>query len=230
MGSNLFTTKQRERESLTHSTPYSIDDIAFLNQPRDRIPTILVLGDSVDRNGVTQFCQLMKGNLAISHYRDLNDRPSNVPALDELTTRHGPNFEGWDQRGLPHLCEIPRYIEPSDESADVQEVDLKEAGGEAQQESRHRPNTNTASPTEQTIMRVVNGFHYGMDDIDEFKSPEHGDWHRPGKFEDRLHELFLPMVEQLGGVDAIDVVQIQSGMWDVVRPSCWFLVDYLPSN
>jgi hypothetical protein len=68
-----------------------------------------------------------------------------------------------------------------------------------------------------TAMRVVNGFHYGMDALDEFNTPDHTDWHAPGRIENRIDELIVPAIEQLGGTDKVDVVQLHSGMWDLVR-------------
>lgn len=75
-------------------------------------------------------------------------------------------------------------------------------------------------------MRVVNGFHYGMDALDEFNTPDHTDWHAPGRIEKRIDRLVLPVIEQLNerdggkgdGRDKIDLVQIHSGMWDLVSP------------
>lgn len=64
-------------------------------------------------------------------------------------------------------------------------------------------------------MRVINGFHYGMDALDEFNTPEHGDWHAPGRIETRIDELFVPMMEQMGGTNAVDLVVLHSGMWDL---------------
>jgi hypothetical protein len=65
-------------------------------------------------------------------------------------------------------------------------------------------------------MRIMNGFHYGMDELDEFNTPDHTDWHAPGKIEKRIDKLVMPAVEQLGGPDKIDLVQLHSGMWDLV--------------
>lgn len=65
-------------------------------------------------------------------------------------------------------------------------------------------------------MRIVNGFHYGMDALDEFDTPDHADWHKPGRVEVRIEELMVPMLEQMGGPDSVDVVQLHSGMWDLV--------------
>lgn len=53
--------------------------------------------------------------------------------------------------------------------------------------------------------------------LQEFNSPGHSDWHAPGRIEDRIDELVVPMLEQMGGTGAVDLVQLHSGMWDVVR-------------
>lgn len=169
------------------------DPVAFLryrNARRGRVPTALILGDSVDRNGLVHFCQLFDRNVSISHYHDITLRPPG-PMVADPTTSHGPPFDSWDQRGLPHLCEIPFFDNVS-------------------------PSIRTG---EQVAMRVVNGFHYGMDALDEFDSPSHPDWHAPGRIEVRIDELVLPFLDQMGGVDAIDLVILHSGMWDIVRPS-----------
>ncbi|GAA5941078.1 uncharacterized protein JCM15063_000641 [Sporobolomyces koalae] len=161
-------------------TTKKADPIAFLRKKRhDHPPTVLVLGDSVDRNGLTHFCQLFKRNVTISHYHDIRKHPPG-PQPPDLTKGHGPKFDGWDQRGLMHKCDIP-FAESSGTVA----------------------------------MRVINGFHYGMDDLDEFNTPDHNDWHPPGKIERRIDQLVMPAVEQLGGADKIDVVQLHSGMWDL---------------
>jgi hypothetical protein len=160
------------------------DPIYFLRKKRSTPPTVLVIGDSVDRNGLVHFCQLFKRNVTISHYHDIHRHPPDPPVGD-LTKGHGPKFEGWDQRGLPHLCEIPFYSE------------------------KGRGHSGVA-------MRIVNGFHYGMDALDEFDTPDHADWHKPGRVEVRIEELVVPMLEQMGGTDSVDVVQLHSGMWDLV--------------
>ncbi|KAK4053855.1 hypothetical protein OIV83_001511 [Microbotryomycetes sp. JL201] len=159
------------------------DPIWFLRKRRSTPPTILVLGDSVDRNGLVHFCQLFKRNVTISHYHDIHKRPPDPPQGD-LTRGHGPKFDGWDQRGLPHMCEIPHYS-PGSRS------------------------------TNGVAVRVVNGFHYGMDALDEFNTPDHNDWHAPGRIEQRIEQLVVPFLEQLGGTDKVDVVQLHSGMWDL---------------
>lgn len=166
------------------------DPIYFLRKQRSIPPTVLVLGDSVDRNGLVHFCQLFRRNITISHYHDIHRHPPETPSGD-LTKGHGPKFEGWDQRGLPHLCEIPYYSE------------------------KGRGHSGVA-------MRVVNGFHYGMDALNEFDTPDHSDWHKPGRVEVRIEQLVVPMLEQMGGVDSVDLVQLHSGMWDLVRR---FVVD-----
>lgn len=156
------------------------DPIPFLRKRRRNPPTVLVIGDSVDRNGLVHFCQLFRRNISISHYHDIRLHPPG-PYPADLTRGHGPKFDGWDQRGLMHRCELP-YADGSG-----------------------------------VAMRVVNGFHYGMDALDEFNTPDHGDWHAPGRIENRIDELIVPAMEQLGGTDKIDVVQLHSGMWDLVR-------------
>ncbi|BGP13814.1 hypothetical protein JCM10213v2_001752 [Rhodosporidiobolus nylandii] len=160
------------------SSSAPVDPIPFLRKRRLHPPTVLVLGDSVDRNGLVHFCQLFRRNVSISHYHDIRLHPP-PPYPADLTKGHGPKFDGWDQRGLMHKCEIP-YADGSG-----------------------------------IAMRVVNGFHYGMDALDEFNTPDHTDWHAPGRIERRIDELVVPAVEQLGGTDKIDVVQIHSGMWDL---------------
>lgn len=174
------------------------DPIYFLRKKRSTPPTVLVIGDSVDRNGLVHFCQLFKRNITISHYHDIHRHPPDGTAGD-LTKGHGPKFEGWDQRGLPHLCEIPFYSE------------------------KGRGHSGVA-------MRVVNGFHYGMDALDEFDTPDHADWHKPGRVEVRIEELVVPMLEQMGGPDSVDVVQLHSGMWDLVRLAPFLLFPYRRAN
>jgi len=167
------------------------DSISFLRKKRKHPPTILLLGDSVDRNGLVHFCQLFKQNVSISLYSDITSHPP-PPYPPDLTKEHGPKYLGWDQRGLMHLCEIPFY---------------HDEGGERG-----------------VAVRVVNGFHYGMDALDEFNTPDHTDWHAPGRIEKRIDKLVLPAIEQLNerdggkgdGRDKIDLVQIHSGMWDLV--------------
>ncbi|SCZ95902.1 BZ3500_MvSof-1268-A1-R1_Chr8-1g09872 [Microbotryum saponariae] len=167
------------------------DQVSFLRKKRSQPPTVLVIGDSVDRNGLVHFCQLFKRELSISHYHDINSHPPGALPAD-LTKGHGPKFDGWDQRGLPHICEIPFHS------------DTREAG------------------TDGVAMRVVNGFHYGMDALDEFNTPDHTDWHKPGRVEDRLEKLIVPFIEQLGGLDKIDValfgMQDDKTKWSLTVP------------
>ncbi|GAA6057461.1 hypothetical protein JCM3770_000774 [Rhodotorula araucariae] len=169
-------TRLAEQAASTFGT--ASDPIPFLRKRRTHPPTVLVIGDSVDRNGLVQFCQLFRRNVTISHYHDIRKHPPG-PYPADLTKGHGPKFDGWDQRGLMHRCDIP----------------FADGSGIA--------------------VRVVNGFHYGMDALDEFNTPDHADWHAPGKAEIRIDELIVPAVEQLGGTDKIDVVQLHSGMWDL---------------
>jgi len=110
-----------------------------------------------------------------------------------------------------HLCEIPHYS-PEGQGSDGERA--------------------------RVAMRVLNGFHYGMDQLDEFNTPDHTDWHAPGRIEKRIDRLVLPAIEQLnkrdGGTgnnarDKIDLVQIHSGMWDLVEfysLSFSYLIDY----
>ncbi|KAI5475392.1 hypothetical protein MNV49_001460 [Pseudohyphozyma bogoriensis] len=158
------------------------DAVAFLRKRRNHIPTVLILGDSVDRNGLTFFCELLKQNLTISLYDDINAHPPDPVAWDLTNAGHGPKFHGWDQRGLPHLCEVPFY---------------------------------SAKGTRKVAMRVVNGFHYGMDALDEFDTPDHNDWHKPGRIEVRIDELVVPMLKQMGARDNVDLIMLHSGMWDL---------------
>ncbi|GAA5888712.1 hypothetical protein JCM16303_003062 [Sporobolomyces ruberrimus] len=176
----------------TFDSTLSSDPIPFLRKKRsEHPPTILLLGDSVDRNGLVHFCQLFKRNVTISHYHDISQHPPG-PFPPDLTRGHGPKFEGWDQRGLMHMCEIPFY--------DTKPTRSGERGG----------------GSEGTVaMRIFNGFHYGMDELDEFNTPDHTDWHAPGKIEKRIDKLVMKAVEQLGGPDKIDLVQLHSGMWDL---------------
>jgi hypothetical protein len=95
-----------------------------------------------------------------------------------------------------HKCEIPFYDSKKSE---------REGGGAV-------------------AMRVFNGFHYGMDELDEFNTPDHNDWHAPGKIEKRIDRLVMPAVEQLGGADKIDLVQLHSGMWDLVSECSGYLL------
>lgn len=159
------------------------DPVEFLRKRRaGPPPTVLILGDSVDRNGLVHFCQLMDQQVVISLYEDIKARPD--PPVGDLTRGHGPRFRGWDQRGLPHLCEIALH---------------------------------GATGKNKVAMRVVNGFQYGMDALDEFDTPDHLDWHKPGRIETRIDELFVPLLDQMGGTDSVDLIILHSGMWDLVR-------------
>ena len=60
-------------------------------------------------------------------------------------------------------------------------------------------------------LRIVNGFFYGLDDIDDFQHQP--DWHAPGLAEDRIEQLFYPFTKSLP--HAPDFIQIHSGMWDL---------------
>ncbi|CAH7672410.1 hypothetical protein BY996DRAFT_4600800 [Phakopsora pachyrhizi] len=65
--------------------------------------------------------------------------------------------------------------------------------------------------------RFINGFFYGLDDIDEFSAQ--GDWHRPGSVEGRIKELFDPMTSQFAK-ESTDgqgpaFISLQSGLWDL---------------
>lgn len=144
--------------------------------------TFLVVGDSVDRNAIVHFCALINRPLRVTSWRDPSviapDPDPTIVQPEEVADQplrmsfHGPNFEGYDQRGLPHVCEIP-------------ELDFV----------------------------ALNGFHYGMDTADRFNSSFHPDWHAPGRFEDRLEQLFVPYLAARGRTP--DVVVFSSGIWDL---------------
>lgn len=51
----------------------------------------------------------------------------------------------------------------------------------------------------------------------EFNTDDRTDWHAPGRFEDRVEQLFTPLIEQMGGPDSVDLILLHSGMWDLVR-------------
>lgn len=69
--------------------------------------TILVLGDSIDRNSVVHMCELIKKPIQVTSWKDIQRQAPMGSAAQDLTHQHGPNFEGFDQRGLPHLCHVP---------------------------------------------------------------------------------------------------------------------------
>lgn len=162
------------------------DPVAFLRRARLAAtpPTILILGDSVDRNALVHFCrkdpvliarnpsweqgesgaggfgrrgqacqqdsrriqrraqelksilaELFEQDVSISHYANISSHPPDTEHDRDLTFHgHGPAHEGWDQRGLPHRCEIPF---------------AGAKGGKRE-----------------VALRVVNAFHYGMDAMD----------------------------------------------------------------
>lgn len=188
------------------------DPLHFLRGKPKRPRTILLLGDSVDRNGLVHFCQLAGRNVSLATYRDANLHPPLPPVWMDLSKQHPPTqFDGWDQRGLPHMCDIFRHEDTVPDDEPYATDDNEESRIWAASSTARGRGKRGATPA----LRVVNGFHYGLDELDEFNTPDRTDWHGPGKIESRIDRLFIPFLEQIGGTDNVDLIQLQSGMWDL---------------
>ncbi|KAG0142655.1 hypothetical protein CROQUDRAFT_681373 [Cronartium quercuum f. sp. fusiforme G11] len=141
--------------------------------------TILWLGDSVDRNGLQHFHELLGANFRGFSYTDID----------------GPIPEGWDYRSIPYEVELG-LLEPRNrkKTEGLKNVGAQFAGLNA---------------------RLVNGFFYGLDDINDFAVQV--DWHAPGLAEQRIEELFKPMMDQfeLETKEPPAFISIQSGLWDL---------------
>lgn len=147
-------------------------DLNFL-----RGKTILILGDSVDRNSLEHLYQLVGAHVRSFFYNDINKPPP----------------PGWDPRSTPW------------------EVNLG---------LLHPRNLNQTAAGHQSEFaglncRIINGFFYGLDDIDEFSVQ--GDWHAPGLAESRVKELYEPMTKEFGMEDGEEpaFISLQSGLWDL---------------
>ncbi|GAA97905.1 uncharacterized protein L969DRAFT_105011 [Mixia osmundae IAM 14324] len=122
--------------------------------------TILILGDSVDRNALEQLAIMTDHTFTRTSYQQWNNET---------------NPDGWDERGLPHRIHYQRLN-----------------------------------------LWIISHFFYGADDTDVFEVQ--GDWHRPGKFEDRFDRLFKPFIEDmLTSKRSPDFVSFHSATWDMAR-------------
>ncbi|MBW0512583.1 hypothetical protein O181_052298 [Austropuccinia psidii MF-1] len=104
--SNLPIEKESQFITFSNITNLTIfrDTVHFL---RNR--TILVLGDSVDRNSVIHFCQLISQPVRITSWKNASKLAPFIthPHLDSshlAVPPHGSDLEGFDIRGLPHVC------------------------------------------------------------------------------------------------------------------------------
>lgn len=108
-----------------------------------------------------------------------------------------------DRNALIHIAQLSNsnvyyslYSDPSARNPDEQQVGW---------DARNLPHVTTIAP-DALNLRIVNGFHYGLDDVDEFSYA--ADWHGPGRAEHRVTELFEPFARHLG---KIDLIQLHSG-------------------
>ncbi|WAQ90718.1 hypothetical protein PtA15_13A117 [Puccinia triticina] len=148
-------------------------DLAFL-----RGKTILLLGDSVDRNSLEHLHQLLHADVRSLHYTDI----------------HHPPPADWDPRSTPWEVNLG-ILNP-------------------------RPYSNASEPDNHRAFaglncKLLNGFFYGLDDIDEFAVQ--ADWHGPGLAESRVRELYEPMMRAYGNEDGEGpaLIMLQSGLWDL---------------
>ncbi|PLW12892.1 hypothetical protein PCANC_22516 [Puccinia coronata f. sp. avenae] len=148
-------------------------DLNFL-----RGKSILVLGDSVDRNSLDHLHQLVHADKRSIHYSDINNPPPT----------------GWDIRSTPWEINLG-LLHPRNYS-----------NATAPDNSRAFAGLNC---------KLINGFFYGLDDIDEFSVQ--GDWHAPGLAENRVRELYEPMTRAYGSEDGEGpgMIMLQSGLWDL---------------
>ncbi|BGP51735.1 hypothetical protein JCM10450v2_007685 [Rhodotorula kratochvilovae] len=81
--------------------------LAFLRPHRRHPPSILLLGDSTDRDALAHFCTLFQQNLTTV---PLPGAPSlsSDPRLDAFLTASDPALDERAQREVIHRCEIPR--------------------------------------------------------------------------------------------------------------------------
>ncbi|GAA97175.1 uncharacterized protein L969DRAFT_84401 [Mixia osmundae IAM 14324] len=140
--------------SVLRGTPQAARASAALQFMRGK--SVLMIGDSVDRNALDDIATLMDREVQPTSYSDPEVRGA---------------MEGWDPRNQPYTLQIP-------------ELDFQ----------------------------MFNSFHYGMDDTDEHSGQ--ADWHAPGKVEDRLDQLFGPMIDMATNNHGPDLILFHSGMWD----------------
>ncbi|KAA1085463.1 hypothetical protein PGT21_007969 [Puccinia graminis f. sp. tritici] len=149
-------------------------DLTFL-----RGKTILLLGDSVDRNSLEHLHQLVHADVRSLHYLDINNPP---PSPD------------WDPRSTPW------------------EVNLGILHPRNYSNASHPDNSRDFAGLN---CKLLNGFFYGLDDIDEFSVQ--ADWHGPGLAESRVRELYEPLTGAYGREDGEGpaFIMLQSGLWDL---------------
>ncbi|KNE98788.1 hypothetical protein, variant [Puccinia striiformis f. sp. tritici PST-78] len=148
-------------------------DLTFL-----RGKTILLIGDSVDRNSLEHLHELVHADVRSLSYHDINRPPS----------------KQWDPRSTPWEVNLG-LLNPRNYSNASAPNNLRSFAG--------------------LNCKLINGFFYGLDDIDEFSVQS--DWHPPGLAESRVRELYAPMMKKYGEEDGAgpSFIMLQSGLWDL---------------
>lgn len=141
------------------------DALAKLEFMQDN--SILVIGDSVDRNAVVHMSEQLSSqdNEAAVHY-------------ENLTLKYDWGQSEWHYRTIPHYLHI----------------------------------TPEANTTNKLSFHIANCFMHGLDDLDIHKQYAE-DWHKPGRFEERITELCKPFADQLPYQPKM--IMLHSGMWDL---------------
>ena len=163
--------------------------------------TVILLGDSIERDHVSLFCSLMgreaetikgKHPLAVSadslgsKERRKKDRASRIA------------FRGMQESTLPRVC----FIE---------EINFMVCRVRCLA-------TIDAGVNKHTFIQVANLYHFGLDEQEYWANLDQ--FHSPGSIEERFHKQFAPFMSKLRADQrptAPDLVEISSGMYDLAR-------------
>jgi len=172
--------------------------------------TALLIGDSISREHVENFCQLMGEESEVvrpNHRWAAGPSPMRAPVKAQHTIERPTRLNGRGYRVVrdasrPRVCYLPQF----DFLVCVHSL------------SQH---AGRSVLTEDRISeQLVSVFHFGLDQEDYWRDSRMPQYSSPGMFEHRLVDQITPLVAHIradGRRSAPDYVEITSGTWDLAR-------------
>lgn len=170
--------------------------------------TALIIGDSISREHVENFCQLMgEESEVVRPHHKYATAPSPVRAatkaqhtLDRPKRLQNRGFRVVRDASRPRICYIPKYdflVRLSMQPMSCRSIEL-------------------TFPA----VQLVSVFHFGLDQEDYWRESRMPQYSAPGMLEHRLTDIVEPLVAAIrsdGRPNAPDFVEVTSGTWDLAR-------------